>query len=51
MNNTIHPSKIRGMCVEKSGYIFSSLDSMNMGVDNLVGLRFHVVFYTGVLSY
>ena len=46
---TIYPSNMRGVHIYTSGYIFQSGYFMTMGVDNLVGLRCQVVFYTGLI--
>ena len=46
LNITIYPSNMRCAHMYTSGYIFLSGYFMSMGVDKLVGLRCHWVFYT-----
>ena len=49
LNIIIHPSNMRGALMNKLGLNCQSLYFMSMGVDNLVDLKCHRTFYTGVI--
>ena len=48
LNITIHYSKMSGVHMKKSGYNFPSWYFTS--VEKIVGLRYHRIFYTGVIS-
>ena len=51
LNIAIHPSKVRGKLMEKSGEYSPSLYLIIMSADNFVGLRCHGGFYTSVICH
>ena len=50
LNITIHNYKVRGTWMDNPGEYSPSRYLMSMSADNFVGLRFHLGFYTSVIS-
>ena len=51
LNITIHPSNVRSIWMDKSGYNSISWDLMIISADNILSLRYHGGFYKSVISH